>query len=159
MFCFGIIKNKSLLTLTRPLSTEVLQKIELNQSGPFIQLSNRPFLAGSSGPEFPRNIDYASDSDCDCYQLQSSTTISELGVKIRNVLHNEDSSGALLVRGLNKVIEDNTSFGKLVDFIGEKFSYTAGFATRKEFDNAPGCKELKYFLKNYFLVRSCCCSR
>ena len=46
--------------------------------------------------------------------------------------------GALLFRGLDAVIKDNTMFSNLIDFIGTKFPYTAGFATRKEIPNAPG---------------------
>ena len=44
----------------------------------------------------------------------------------------------MLVRGLDKVIRGNTEFSQMVKLMGEKFAYTAGLATRKEFEDAPG---------------------
>ena len=48
------------------------------------------------------------------------------------------AKGAVLVRGLNKVIKSITEFSQMVKLMGEKFAYTAGLATRKEFEDAPG---------------------
>ena len=55
---------------------------------------------------------------------------------------NNDSTlkGALLVRGLDKVIRSNKEFSKVVELLGDKFAYTAGLASRKEFEDAPGDK-------------------
>ena len=44
----------------------------------------------------------------------------------------------MLVRGLDQVIRSNKEFSQMVELMGEKFAYTAGLATRKEFDDAPG---------------------
>ena len=60
--------------------------------------------------------------------------------KERLFLINNDSTlkGALLVRGLDKVIGSNKEFSKVVELLGDKFAYTAGLASRKEFEDAPG---------------------
>ena len=44
----------------------------------------------------------------------------------------------MLVRGLDKVITTNKELSQLVELMGEKFTYTAGMATRKEYEDAPG---------------------
>ena len=51
--------------------------------------------------------------------------------------------GAMLVRGLDQVIRSNKEFSQMVELMGEKFAYTAGLATRKEFDDAPGLCDTK----------------
>ena len=62
-----------------------------------------------------------------------------IGSSIRDLVDKSlAKKGAVLVRGLNYAITNNNEFSKLVDFIGSKFSYTAGFATRNELPNAPG---------------------
>ena len=78
------------------------------------------------------------DDDCDCYQLQTQETLATVGENIKSIVSEVNPRGATLFRGLDQIIEDNSSFGKLVDMIGDKFSYTAGMATRREFDDAPG---------------------
>ena len=66
-------------------------------------------------------------------------TLETIGSSLKELVDNSlYTKGALLVRGLDHVVEDNSKFSKLVDFIGSKFSYTAGFATRNELPNAPG---------------------
>ena len=126
--------------------TNVLKRIELKQEGPVIRLANRPFLAGSDGHEFPRTLNYASDEDCHCYETPPDTSLERLGDDVRVVM--DSDKGAVLIRGLETFIRgDNAIFGKLVDLLGSKFSYTAGFATRKEYDNAPGTKCRDTFAK------------
>lgn len=59
----------------------------------------------------------------------------DLSALVNSRLHDK---GALLIRGLDKVIRSNTEFSQTVELMGEKFAYTAGLATRKEFEDAPG---------------------
>ena len=54
-----------------------------------------------------------------------------IGALLRN-------KGAVLVRGLDKVITTNKELSQMVKLMGEKFTYTAGMATRKEYEDAPG---------------------
>ena len=66
-------------------------------------------------------------------------SLETIGSSIRDLVDKSlAKKGAVLVRGLNYAITNNNEFSKLVDFIGSKFSYTAGFATRNELPNAPG---------------------
>ena len=120
------------------MTVNVLQKVVLKQSGPSIELANRKYLPGSSEPGFPRTLKYASDDDCDCYQLQTQETLATVGENIKSIVSKVNPRGATLFRGLDQIVEDNSSFGELVDMIGDKFAYTAGMATRREFADAPG---------------------
>ena len=84
-------------------------------------------------------MDYAGSEDCDLFSLTRNTTVEELGLAMRDLVDTQlGDKGALLVRGLDKVIRGNTEFSQMVELMGEKFAYTAGMATRKEFDDAPG---------------------
>ena len=46
--------------------------------------------------------------------------------------------GALLFRGLGRLVGNNQQFSKLAAALGTRFSYTAGFASREEQAGAPG---------------------
>ena len=46
--------------------------------------------------------------------------------------------GALLFRGLGRLVSSNEEFSKLAAVLGTRFSYTAGFASREEQAGAPG---------------------
>ena len=84
-------------------------------------------------------MDYAGREDCDLYTLTRSITVTELGLAMRELVNTKlGDKGALLVRGLDRVIRSNTELSQMVEIMGEKFAYTAGMATRKEFDDAPG---------------------
>ena len=84
-------------------------------------------------------MEYAGSEDCDLFWLTRNTTVEELGLGLRDLVDNQlRVKGALLVRGLDKVISSNTQLSLMVEQMGEKFAYTAGMATRKEFDDAPG---------------------
>ena len=73
--------------------------------------------------------------------LHQETDVESLGSSIRDLVraHLRDT-GALLVRGLDTLITTNRAFSRMVDRLGDRFAYTAGFATRKEFEDAPGDK-------------------
>ena len=62
-----------------------------------------------------------------------------LSALVNSSLHDK---GALLVRGLDKVISSNKEFSQMVELMGEEFGDTAGLATRKEFDDVPGVFEV-----------------
>jgi len=141
------------ISLVRRLSSEVFSKDKLKvgsdvlslaqepliQHGPSIKLANRQYLAGSRGHGFPESMSYANADDCDSYVLQNTSSIAHLGAEIRDILENQlMTRGAVLVRGLNRVIKDPSMFSSLVEKLGNRFSYTAGFASRKELDNAKG---------------------
>ena len=98
----------------------------------------------------------ASNEDCKSYRmsqvisgkvyavmilLHQETDVESLGSSIRDLVqaHLRDT-GALLVRGLDTLITTNRAFSRMVDSLGDRFAYTAGFATRKEFEDAPGDK-------------------
>ena len=84
-------------------------------------------------------MDYAGSEDCDLFSLTRITSVEELGLAMRDLVDTQlGDKGAVLVRGLDKVIRGNTEFSQMVELMGEKFAYTAGMATRKEFDDAPG---------------------
>ena len=138
--------------------SDLFRQEQLHQDGPRIQLANRhaslpdksvianfndlnyrPYLAGSNGQGFPKTLDYATHDDCDSFKLSGDPSPQSLGhglsALVNSSLHDK---GALLVRGLDKVISSNKEFSQMVELMGEKFAYTAGLATRKEFDDAPG---------------------
>ena len=84
-------------------------------------------------------MEYAGSEDCDLFLLTRNTTVEELGLGLRDLVDTKlRDKGALLIKGLDKVIRSNTEFSQMVELLGEKFAYTAGMATRKEFDDAPG---------------------
>ena len=60
--------------------------------------------------------------------------------------------GAMLVRGLDQVIRSNKEFSQMVELMGEKFAYTAGLATRKEFDDAPGLCDTKQWKEESWIL-------
>jgi len=97
-------------------------------------------LAGSEGYNHPEKLEYATDCDCDLYRMvDQNKSVDELSQNILDIVKNNiDSKGAIMFRGLSKVISSNVQFSKMVEQLGEKFSYTAGFATREEFNDAPG---------------------
>ena len=118
----------------------------------------RPYLAGCEGAGLPRTMAPASNEDCKSYRmsqvidisgkmyvviilLHQETDVESLGSSIRDLVraHLRDT-GALLVRGLDTLITTNRAFSRMVDRLGDRFAYTAGFATRKEFEDAPGDK-------------------
>ena len=71
--------------------------------------------------------------------LHQETDIESLGSSIRDLVRAQlQDTGAVLVRGLHTVITTNAAFSRLVDRLGDRFAYTAGFATRKELEDAPG---------------------
>jgi len=140
VFGFSLVRRLSSEVLTKDkLKVGRLVKEPLIQHGPSIKLANRPYLAGSGGDGFPDSMSYANADDCDSYVLQNTLSIANLGVNIRDIIDNRlITKGAVLVRGLDSVIKDASTFSSLVDHLGNRFSYTAGFASRKELDNAPG---------------------
>ena len=84
-------------------------------------------------------MDYAGSEDCDFFSLTRNTTVEDLGRGLRDLVDTQlRNKGALLIRGLDKVISSNMELSQMVELMGEKFAYTAGMATRKEFDDAPG---------------------
>ena len=52
--------------------------------------------------------------------------------------HRLAEKGALLFRGLGRLVSSNEEFSKLAAALGTRFSYTAGFASREEQAGAPG---------------------
>ena len=101
--------------------------------------SHRKYLAGSDGAGFPATMEYAGSDDCDLYTLTRSTSVEQLGLSLRILVDTSlRDKGAMLVRGLDKVITGNRELSQLAELMGEKFTYTAGMATRKEFEDAPG---------------------
>ena len=90
-------------------------------------------------------MEHAGSEDCDLFLLTRNTTVEELGLGLRDLVDTKlRDKGALLIKGLDKVIRSNTEFSQMVELLGEKFAYTAGMATRKEFDDAPGDLKLDY---------------
>ena len=73
------------------------------------------------------------------FLLHQETDVESLGSSIRDLVRAQlQDTGAVLVRGLDTVITTNAAFSRLVDRLGDRFAYTAGFATRKELEDAPG---------------------
>ena len=74
------------------------------------------------------------------YRLaRQDTGLVDLATAIAEVVaENLDTKGAVLFKGLSSVIKGNPEFSLMAAQQGQKFSYTAGFATREEFADAPG---------------------
>ena len=76
-------------------------------------LNCRPYLAGSNGQGFPKTLDYATHDDCDSFVLSGDPNPQSLGhglsALVNSSLHDK---GALLVRGLDKVIRSNTELSQ-----------------------------------------------
>ena len=113
----------------------------MQQNGPEIILAERKYLVGSHEENFPGIMSYAGDADLDVFRLTEDDNIADVSTNIyETVQNNIDRKGAIIFKGLSGVISNNQEFGKMVEKLGDKFSYTAGFATREEFGDAPGIK-------------------
>ena len=100
----------------------------------------RKYLVGSSEDNLPAKMSYASDTDLDVFRLTNENeNIKDLSINISEIVKNNiEEKGAVLFKGLSSAIYSNQKFSEMVEQLGEKFSYTAGFATREEFGDAPG---------------------
>eukprot|EP00092_Neocalanus_flemingeri_P035910 GFUD01039099.1.p1 GENE.GFUD01039099.1~~GFUD01039099.1.p1 ORF type:complete len:365 (-),score=111.07 GFUD01039099.1:45-1139(-) len=121
-------------------SASKFRKDKCLQNGSEILLANRKYLVGSDEDNFPTTMSYASDMDLDVFTLTNEKEdFKDLSSNISEIIKgNIDRKGAILFKGLSKFICDNQQFSKVADQLGDKFSYTAGFATREEFGDAPG---------------------
>lgn len=124
----------------RLFSTQIFQQEYISQSGPEIALAGRKYLAGSQDGEHPRTLEYATDGDYEVFRMISQDkSLEEVSKDISEVVNsNLDRKGAILFKGLSSTISTNPQFSQMAEHLGEKFSYTAGFATREEFGDAPG---------------------
>jgi len=140
-----IAVRKSLCVLSatcRNYSSQIFQQDSSCQSGPCIPLAGREYLAGSDDRSCPARLEYATQDNYDLFRLsqgQDWLTLADVASEISEVVRSHLSNkGALLFKGLSGVIKDNPDFSAMAAKQGEKFSYTAGFATREEFGDAPG---------------------
>ena len=124
----------------RSFSSQFFKQESFSQTGPEILLAGRSFLAGGYDVKLPNRLEYASEQDLIMYRMiQKPRSMDELSKDLSKVLDdNLDVKGAILIKGLSKIIHSNSDFSHLADNLGEKFAYTAGFATREEFKDAPG---------------------
>ena len=144
-----IAVRKSLCVLNgtwRNYSSQIFQQESSCQRGPCIPLAGREYLAGSDDMSCPARLEYATQDNYDLFRLcqgQDRLTLADAATEISEVVKSQlCNKGALLFKGLSGVIKDNPSFSFMAAKQGEKFSYTAGFATREEFGDAPGNKHI-----------------
>ena len=73
----------------------------------------RPYLAGSNGKDFPNILEYATRDDCDSFELSGEASPQILGHSLSALVDSSlHDKGALLVRGLDKVIRSNTELSQ-----------------------------------------------
>ena len=73
----------------------------------------RPYLAGSNGKDFPNILEYATHDDCDSFELSGEASQQSLGHSLSALVNSSLlDKGALLVRGLDKVIRSNTELSQ-----------------------------------------------
>jgi len=121
-------------------SSEIFRQENSSQTGPEILLAGRKYLAGSDDGKHPENLEYATDSDYELFRMiNQDKPLEYVSKEISEVVKSHlDTKGAILFKGLSQVISSNPDFSQMAEQQGEKFSYTAGFASREEFGDAPG---------------------
>merc|ERR1712142_473188 len=126
--------------LWRNYSSQIFKQESSCQTGPPIPLAGRQYLAGSDDRSCPARLEYATQDHYTLFRLmRQDLHLSDLAIAIAEVVESHLScKGAVLFKGLSEIIKDNPDFSAMAAKQGEKFSYTAGFATREEFGDAPG---------------------
>ena len=126
--------------LWRNYSSQIFKQETSCQTGPPIPLAGRQYLAGSDDRSCPARLEYATQDHYTLFRLvRQDLHLSDLAIAIAEVVESHLScKGAVLFKGLSEIIKDNPDFSIMASEQGEKFSYTAGFATREEFGDAPG---------------------
>jgi len=111
-----------------------------------IRLAGREFLAGSECSLCPPSVEMAGEEDLQVFRFNKSEgtrltseslppVLDELVELVETEIHKK---GAVLIKGLTDLVDNNSLVSRTLQHFGPSFPYTAGNATRAEIEGAPG---------------------